>query len=958
MSFSKPTGQDDPAFFAAHTQVRQLVETFLKHPHDYSEAQARIDFIDKFWIALGWDVNHERQKNPYEQEVKVERGVAVSGRARRADYAFLAPNFRDVRFFVEAKRPGAGIETPDDCFQVVRYGWNSHVPLSVLTDFQSFLVLDCRFRPDIDSATSCVIPDLKLHCTQYADPELFARIYYLFSRQAVSGGALDRYAEMLPKPKGKAIQRGLFPSSRLQDIDDSFLEELEQFREAFAKSFKKKNQRLGSDDLTEVTQRTLDRLVFMRFLEDKLIETEPLVESFGTHGPAWRDFIVASRRLDKIYNGIIFKEHSLLDAASFKVDEEVFEAVRERLAHTNSPYAFNYIPIHILGSIYERFLGNTILATDKQARVEPKPEVRKAGGVYYTPEYVVRYIVENTVGKIIAAKSPQEIAELRFADIACGSGSFLLGVYDRLLRRITAYYNESEKKRRAGKMAGCTEGNDGKLHLNLRQKREILVSNVYGVDLDQQAVEVAQLSLYLKLLEEETAGTVRHYQLEFGEQLLPDLKQNIVCGNSLVGWDILDGKLFETEEEKRLKARDFKDLFPAVMSGGGFDAIVGNPPYVRPHNLSPIVKEYFWKHYSTFVKKSDLYCSFIERALQVLRPGGTLGYIVSNGWLRLDSFEALRKLLISETSVSTVIDFTDYVFENASVRTCIVILEKTVRPKNAVMVATTAATSTLSQLPFSRIQQSTFAAAYKSIFDLSINPAAESVKQKMKTLGRPLGDTFELSFGIKTGDDSKFLSFSRASRDHKPLLRGENVHRYQSAFEGEYVWYVPSKMTAHRKTARPGSRDRFEQPKILIRDTGAGLEGTFDGDNYYVKDVLIVEDPTKSAPRLKYLLAILNSRLMRFYYETSFPTLHVQRDELASLPIRLRTQLIPQLATLVDKRLNAERSLRDAVADRDRQHLQYKSVALDRQIDQLVYGLYELTPEEVALVEGRESTSA
>jgi len=114
--------QSDVVFSTALRQIAALVDTFQSHPHDYSEAQARKDFIDKFWIALGWDVNHERQTNPYEQEVKVERDVSISGRARRADYAFLAANFRDVRFFVEAKRPGAGLGTPDDCFQVVRYG--------------------------------------------------------------------------------------------------------------------------------------------------------------------------------------------------------------------------------------------------------------------------------------------------------------------------------------------------------------------------------------------------------------------------------------------------------------------------------------------------------------------------------------------------------------------------------------------------------------------------------------------------------------------------------------------------------------------------------------------------------------------------------------------------------------------------------------------------------------------
>ena len=148
------------------------------------------------------------------------------------------------------------------------------------------------------------------------------------------------------------------------------------------------------------------------------------------------------------------------------MDDDAFAGICESLAHVNSPYDFNAIPIHILGSIYERFLGKVIVATDKRVRVEEKPEVRKAGGVYYTPEYIVRYIVENTVGKLIAGKTPDQIAEMRFADIACGSGSFLLGVYDLLLTYHGHYYNDNPGKARKG---DCIE-RDGKLYLSLQQE--------------------------------------------------------------------------------------------------------------------------------------------------------------------------------------------------------------------------------------------------------------------------------------------------------------------------------------------------------------------------------------------------------------------------------------------------------------------------------------------------------
>ena len=553
-------------FDTAFAKVKELVADFRANEEfylspAYQEQESRRDFIDKFWLALGWDVNHETQKNPFEQEVKVER-KELGFSQRRADYAFyLAPNFRDVKFYVEAKKPHGDIATADNYFQTIRYGWSSSTPLAVLHDFEQFEILDCRYRPHIDTALAQNLR--KYHFSHYEDAEKFAEIYWLFSREAVANGSLEKFAETLPKKRGKAAQRGV-PAGVFQSIDDSFLEELDKFRDELARAFKNANPKLDGGILTELTQRTLDRLVFLRFLEDKHIEAQNRIAYFGDKETAWRDFIAESRRLDGIYNGIVYKKHEILDAPSFKLDDDSFSGVCERLSHLNSPYDFNAIPIHILGSIYERFLGKVIVATDKRARLEEKPEVRKAGGVYYTPEYIVRYIVENTVGKLIDGKTPSQIADMRFADIACGSGSFLLGVYDLLIRHHTKFYNENPGKAKKGDVV---ERDDG-LHLSLQKKREILLNNIHGVDIDAQAVEVAQLSLYLKLLQDETPGSARNYQLEFHETLLPPLNKNIVCGNSLIGTDILTGQLFASDEEKKLNPMDFEQRFPHIFPRG------------------------------------------------------------------------------------------------------------------------------------------------------------------------------------------------------------------------------------------------------------------------------------------------------------------------------------------------------------------------------------------------------
>jgi hypothetical protein len=280
-----------PATFEdAFERVKELAATFKANEEfylsqQYQEAEARRDFIDKFLLALGWDVNHDTQKNPYEQEVKVERkehGVSQ----RRADYAFyVAPNFRDVKFYIEAKKPFGDIATPDNYFQTIRYGWNSQTPISALFDFEQFEIVDCRFKPDLETALQRNLK--KFHFSQYTDKEKFAEIYWLFSREAVAGGSLEKYAESLPKKRG-AVQRGLFKGG-YQSIDEAFLEELDSHRETLARIFKNSNPQLDGESLTEATQRTLDRLVFIRFLEDKLIEPQYLVSKFGERGSAWGD---------------------------------------------------------------------------------------------------------------------------------------------------------------------------------------------------------------------------------------------------------------------------------------------------------------------------------------------------------------------------------------------------------------------------------------------------------------------------------------------------------------------------------------------------------------------------------------------------------------------------------------------------------------------------------------------
>ena len=965
-----PSSHDDAqaGFDRAFEDTKRLIANFEKGEktytsYDYSESQARIDFIDKFWTLLGWDVNHECQINPYEQEVKIERNVNDNGRGRRADYAFLQPNFRDVRFFVEAKRPGTPLDTPDNFFQVVRYGWNSHVPISILTNFLEFRVLDCRYKPDIATADYRVLTDFSFNYRDFSDRENFAKIYFLFSRDSSVAGAIERFSETLPTGKSKVSQRSLFSAQQLKPMDETFLGDLDSFRESLATSFKTLNPELDSDQLTEVTQRTLDRFVFMRFLEDKLIEPEPIVERLGDRAGIWEDFISASRRLNTLYNGIIFRKHSLLDSPNFQVDEEVVANIRDTLSHTNSPYAFNYVPIHILGSIYERFLSKTIVATKAKATVELKPENRKKQGVFYTPEYVVRYIVEQSIGELIQKQKPAEIAGLRFADISCGSGSFLLGLYDFIIRRHAQFYNEKGNKRIA-RDAGCVlDPDDGAFHLSLRQKREILLENLYGVDLDPQAVEVAQLSLYLKLLEEETTQSARHYQLEFGERLLPDLSSNVRCGNSLVEWDITEREKFTSQEEAKLKPFDFGSQFENVMASGGFDAIVGNPPYVQlsmKHFREERVNRYLpWK-YGHSGGRLNTFAFFLDRARQLCKDNACFSYILPNTFTTQEYYEPLRKNLLFGSRILSLTTPVGKVFADAVVENTILVARK--RPLSSSIARGSVRFSILNEdgmvVPQGETKQTEFSSNHRLSFIGS--SGVSRLQRKLQTGTDILNKYVNINQAIALKHDrAACLVQRKVSSAYHKMLDGRHIERYWTGDSPNYFRFDVAKIHSCKR------EDIFQlEEKIFLRRVGEQMIASLDKEQKYALNTLVVITPKEECPyNLRFILALLNSRVLNFYYlhflkSSKKVFSEIQARQVGRLPIPVldlsqesSRQVHKRVVSLVDKLVEAKGQLHDARSEQQQSLMSAKCGAFDRQIDQLLYEVFNLDREEISQIE-------
>ncbi len=1010
--------------------IRQLVNDFREHEKaylapSYQESQVRQDFIDKFFTVLGWDVSHQRQKNPYEQEVKIENRMRTEGTQRRADYAFfIAPNYRDVKFFVEAKKPAHDLANPNYYYQTVRYGWNKTTPIAILTDFEEFHILDCRFKPNIKTVLDHKIKSF--HYSQYTDEEIFKKIFYLFGRDAVAGGSLEKFAETLSKPRGKGAKKGIV-RGRYQQVDEAFLELLDGYRDTLAHAFKNKNPHLDGEALTEAVQRTLDRLVFIRFLEDKGIE-EPVIINLVEKQLAWGSFITLCRSMEPKYNGLVFKPHPVIDSPTFIApDDKMFGEICGDISDPTSPYDFNTIPISILGSIYERFLGKIVTTTDKRAKVIEKPEVRKAGGVYYTPEYIVRYIVSETVGKLLYDElqqettrhaelvsasvpglvqipkqvrndalfklTPAEVAKLKIIDIACGSGSFLLEVYSQLLDYHTRYYNEFPEKAKKGD----TETREGKIVLSHKKRQEILVNNIYGVDIDFQATEVTQLSLYLKLMEDVTMNDAYQFSL-LKERMLPDLRRNIVCGNSLIGRDILDGKLFDDETERTLKPMNFEDVFPHIFSPlergqrgvsdcgpvrqssesirdeGGFDVVVGNPPYGA--NFDSLAMTFLEKRFKTYVGRGESYLLFVERALKLLKHDGYFGYIIPDTYLNLGFTKALRDLLLQNAKIREVVRLPSTVFSGAVVDTTILTFQKARPTKDYhpvdVQVRLFNRKSKITAVSNAMREFSIHSGLWfqQDSFNLESSETENRISEKIQNANPVVADYADMFSGIKAyevgkGDPSQnekvrdnkpFTSEKKKDNAWSPLFDGKHIGRY------ELLWREDNWVHYGKWLAAPREEENFIGKKLLIRKiVGKTLLAMYVPYTSYCNTLLFI---LKTKPgclfRYECLLGILNSTLIGWYFRKKFQI----SDEDLFPQIMIRDILkfpIPSvdkarhdyIVSLVEQMLAAKAKHAATTTESEKNRLDIQIEALDRQIDEAVYDLYGLTEEEIRIVEGR-----
>ena len=760
-----------------------------------------------------------------EHTVDVVEGTRL--RSRRPDYLFKV-DF--PRFTVEAKKPSVDLDADRDAiFQVKRDAWNLQIPSAVLTDFQQFRVFDTTRTPVHAEPTAALVRDLSMDFSGYVGQ--WDVLLKTFGRAAVGSGSLEALRAKLRKaPAGKrlrTVDRMLIDLRGDQPVNDVFLSFLERHRQHLAAVLYAENRAAfpeadtlhGAAKLTEMVQRVLDRLVFIRVCEDRDVIPwgglrELLDRVSDERGELYPTLCARFREFDQSFNGYLYKPHP---SEQLTIDGGVLADLIRSLYPPDGPWNFATMGDDLLARVYERFLGNTITVAGTRVDVTEKPEVRHAGGVYYTPRFVVDSILRRVVAPKLAGKTPAEVLDVKVLDPACGSGSFVVVAFQLLIDHCRAAVAadpslaeavlpgtpvpKKPKKPKPTRIAFRDRADVWQLTPEFRAL--LLTSCIHGVDIDQQAVEVTIMSLYLKMVEVPLPPNWQR-DLIGGNKLLPVLDNNVRCGNSLIDQTELDrytmelhGDLFSGDDDARFRVNAFDWTsetrgFGRVLNGGrnGFDSIIGNPPYIRVQELTQWAPEacafYKWAYQSAKAGNYDIYVVFVERCLTLLAADGLLGFIMPHKWWQAAYGEGLRSVVVKGCNRHAVVDFTDeQVFDGATTYTAI---------------------QTFGRQPVERVDVARFSSLDDGPADLAavdagepsthvkrfdvphpagsgewqlVDAATRGLLDQLRAAGPPLGTLAERVFvGIQTSGDAVFILDDRDGQTFSRALgRPVNVER-------------------------------------------------------------------------------------------------------------------------------------------------------------------------------------
>lgn len=620
--------------------INQLVKKYEENRDaylnpSYKEAQLRIDFLDPLFELLGWDIKNQSGKLTNEREVLVEESLKEDAYSttEKPDYTFRL--FSERKFYLEAKKPSVKIDTDNEpAKQIRRYGFTSKLKISALSNFEYLAIYDCSQK--IEESDKVTRSRVKLyHYTEYESA--FEEIKKELSHDSVYSGGFDKTWEHIEE------------RLKLFSVDDLFLSQINEWRLILGKEIFSHKSTLTEPELNDLVQRYINSIIFLRVCEDRNLETyKTLLSSNGDY----KTLVNLFKSADKKYNAGLFSHP--LNGDIIKDNGSAFWTIISQLYYPESTYSFAVFASDILGNIYEIFLGQKLsINPDGEISLAKKPE-HIDRDIVTTPTFAIKDLLRKTVLPFCEGKTDEEILCSSFADIACGSGAFLLETYQLVVDFLVDYYLKSSPKKLIQ-----TGVNSYKLPFKI--KRQVLVNCLYGIDKDYNAVEACKFGLLLKLLENENNESIP-------TPALPLLGKNIQFGNSLI-----DSTNTSRENQEEINPFDFRDT--------KFDVIVGNPPYMSTEHikqLTPLELPIYKQVYKSSYKQFDKYFLFIERGFDLLKDGGYLGYIVPSKFAKVGAGKKLRESLANDQSVEEIVSFgANQIFQDKTTYTCLLVLKKT-----------------------------------------------------------------------------------------------------------------------------------------------------------------------------------------------------------------------------------------------------------------------------------------
>jgi type I restriction-modification system DNA methylase subunit len=991
------------------SRICDLVQHFRQHidsfkGSNYNETRARIEFIDPFFKELGWDIDNTQGFAEAYKDVIHEDAIKVEGSTKAPDYSFRIGGQR--KFFLEAKKPAVNVK--DDiapAYQLRRYAWNAGLPVSILTDFEEFAIYDTTIRPNLkDKASTARI----FYCTYEEYTEKWDYIASILSKDAILKGSFDQFLKDPKKKKGTTA------------VDKEFLKEMEKWRTALAKNIALRNT-IDIHALNYVVQATIDRILFLRICEDRNIEEYGRLQKLAGATNIYKKLTELFQQADEKYNSGLFHFRKEKDIASapdeislrLKIDDKILKEIITALYYP-SPYEFSVISADILGNVYEQFLGKVIrLTASGQAKVEEKPEVKKAGGVYYTPQYIVKYIVENTVGELLKGKTPMMVAgkvkghtPLRILDPACGSGSFLIYAYQYLLDWHRDWYEKDIKQKGAAQAKKWRDevyqGPGNHWYLTTREKKRILLNNIFGVDIDHQAVEVTKLNLLLKVLEGENRETLGTNLKLFQERALPDLSGNVKCGNTLISDAFFKTNnagqrdLFTLDEEDkyRINAFNWRIEFESISADNGFDVIMGNPPWGAEFSMEE--KSFLMKeHEEIHMRTPDSFNYFLGKAYEMARQSGLVTFIIPSTFIFQHEYANARRFFLN--SLQRVINLGDNIFE-VTAPSCIVQIKK--GEKLSHLHIADFRNISRNELPEQLANPKYYRVLTKEVFDtpdyvIPMNPRSNRLLLKiLKSNPLTISDiAMEVSSGIGTGGDKIFRIKKSEARKLKieedilfPVLTGRDFHAYDVPEDIDFFVIYSTKQVnkkTHPNTLRylapyekqlsqkreakkgmipwwalhwPRNPGLFKAPKIILRQTSNTLIAGADLTGFFCLNSIIIIQ-LKDITDLSIVVGLLNSKLLRWIYanltqENNRVFAEVKPINLRKLPIPNDLGRLKELEKLVKERSLLTKKSHNVATPDEKKRIGRQIEILDNEVDRVVFKAYGLNGDEIKIVEG------